>query len=1535
MLVLTISDYVAPAPPNAFAEEDAARFESAYGSYDNISVTRGESPQTSSELLQEIDEYERGIRPGGPDKNVVLIYLSAHGVVNDEGEPCLLLPAHDPLDATTWLPIAKLLEALEQQSESSPYTTVLLLDANRISDAWRMGVVLNSFSNALRQQLAGLPVRNCVVLTAASDWQSATSAPELSATPFGYYAARGLRGEADGEGNDDEVVTLGELAAYLGQHVNAWSTLHRGTAQQPRMLGAERAELRLADVAGSAEIPTAPWKPPIDRQEFQQVFERVGSLERSRVFMSHPHQWAKVQFLLESLDAESLGGAAYATKARNGTLNDLNSTLADLEAQKSPPPDFKPLSLAASGQLAEANPAQGLNEIWTAWLKDPAKTKVPPGYDAAAAFAWAQINQGNGPLARDGLAKTLEFCSVAGAPQGQDYTELAMMRLLAKYVDWQSRALENSATPRRLLAARSRSEQLAAPADPRVHYIVAGSMKKADQNLAAALDRILVGDDDAVYQAEQQLNRIQGADRNGYPAIEQQSKLILRALQARDEAFSSLLHWNRLQIKCARSNSDFRSRSDIQALAEESLDLSRYLDEIIERFPEAPRPADEELLEKLTAKVEAGMNRLRSDYAERVADVTIEDEGSYAQTAIETPCLLSCPIGFDDGRLRLHEHWLERVATVRATNAQAGKSPVAADAQQDLDFLRWLAIEGARPLRSFLADEGDTPSDSQPAERSDTGPVDSDSPEEAIAENLAELGGKIRRILKSTPAVCERLRGQSASAISEQPAATARASLSLADALARRLAPIAGNAMRFRSEEDPTALLQKLDAQSWITWQGHRALDDCWGSVDAVASDSTPYFVGAAAQAADDAERLYPEATFGVAGLRGRLQDTQQIVAGWNPLIAKDLFVAQDGGPYLAHQLDFRGDSKMPSGEVAVYLTDERGAAFSTYSLTALEVRRTGVDMQKGATLDQQMQAEALSQAPVLYANSLFRGHVRQQVFSIGRGVFVDWQRPEPREATVVVRGDSKQVSQIYFVVDCSKSMEIYGDRLKDGREKLRIILDRLVAQGGQFRIGLIVYGRRAGWIEKTPGNYEVKHLDPKIYNGPPGDDVEIVFTPRPLTKQFAADINTFLAKAKPLGETPLYLALMTALENFVDNEAGSRHIVAISDGVDDVTNDPRFPVAKIFTPLNVEQSLAKNPAKIDVIEFGVDLSRLRERDRRRWPAGREAIKNIAQSEGSRGNFRLADDAASLERELLDSLRIDRYRLSLTTQEGESPPPTDWQELGSSTRLPAPIATVDYRVALQAHDVAPASIRIGGGEALQLVYRQPPENRLIFPTYDTEDRRARQPVKASFVDSYVPTAKFQDPIFRVSVQSDDERRFSQRPDIIWAKVESIEQGDPRSYYFFDPDFEPGLPVPMLNLRARNWTGSKFARVELNFVIDDSVMQQPWAAIPKTGSSTLKPRDAVLQVKSEIDGQGCRVVVDEQHLAASQDFPLQIQLDPPPDRIGRTFFDSNRSARHVFYYSVQPANPKLRALTRREIESAGARVIFDRVELSRR
>ena len=148
---------------------------------------------TPEKGLETLNELLKKATPGGPE-NVVLIYLSAHGIVNEKNEPCLLLARSKPEDPKTWLPLAKVLEALREYKKGTSVKKVLVLDCNRMDFNWSWGLLHNSFAERLRELVDKEP--NLVVINSTSPGQIGWAAPELGSSVFGHFFMKGLNGAA-------------------------------------------------------------------------------------------------------------------------------------------------------------------------------------------------------------------------------------------------------------------------------------------------------------------------------------------------------------------------------------------------------------------------------------------------------------------------------------------------------------------------------------------------------------------------------------------------------------------------------------------------------------------------------------------------------------------------------------------------------------------------------------------------------------------------------------------------------------------------------------------------------------------------------------------------------------------------------------------------------------------------------------------------------------------------------------------------------------------------------------------------------------------------------------------------------------------------------------------------------------------------------------------------------------------------------------------------------------------------------------------
>ena len=238
LAALTVTDYRSPLNPNALAAEDLRRFEAAFKGYRNIrfsSAMEGRDGHWKAVLRSQLQRVRAGGPGNGrlfPDNDIVLLFLSAHGVVDSQARPCLLMSGSDPLDERTWIPVLDVVAYVNEFVSSS--RKVLILDSGRIRENWPAGILHNGFADALQVALQEKPVERLFVLNSTRLDQRAHAAPELGGSVFAWFVAAGLRGAADT--NQDKRVKLRELYDYLQNHVDFWVRQNRSERQRPLLI---------------------------------------------------------------------------------------------------------------------------------------------------------------------------------------------------------------------------------------------------------------------------------------------------------------------------------------------------------------------------------------------------------------------------------------------------------------------------------------------------------------------------------------------------------------------------------------------------------------------------------------------------------------------------------------------------------------------------------------------------------------------------------------------------------------------------------------------------------------------------------------------------------------------------------------------------------------------------------------------------------------------------------------------------------------------------------------------------------------------------------------------------------------------------------------------------------------------------------------------------------------------------------------------------------------------------------------------------
>ena len=169
--------------PNSWALEDAQRFADSPGNLAVQSVT-----------LDELANQVKKQPTGGPNRNVVVVYLSGQGVVDENSEPCLIDPATvDPINSQKWLRLEGLLKAVCDARPEARTKKLVLLDCGRIDSDWSLGVLKNDFCGARCRSGSTSQMPGTTVIASAGPGQRSHDAPELGGSVFGCFAARLVR----------------------------------------------------------------------------------------------------------------------------------------------------------------------------------------------------------------------------------------------------------------------------------------------------------------------------------------------------------------------------------------------------------------------------------------------------------------------------------------------------------------------------------------------------------------------------------------------------------------------------------------------------------------------------------------------------------------------------------------------------------------------------------------------------------------------------------------------------------------------------------------------------------------------------------------------------------------------------------------------------------------------------------------------------------------------------------------------------------------------------------------------------------------------------------------------------------------------------------------------------------------------------------------------------------------------------------------------------------------------------------------------
>jgi len=1118
LVALVIADYRSAAiPPNAMAQEDSHWFETLWARQDETGKTRktdigfwGDAGVTRCEGARQCLQHftdrlaDPALRLGGPDTDTVLLYISAHGVVNSQGTPCLLLSDSTPQNEQTWMPLRDLLAAVRacldaREDGIPPAKIILFLDASRTLYCLPLGIVYNAFNEQVAEAVQTLADPRLAVVMAAQGGEVSWPAPEYGRTIFGHFVGRGLSGLVVNQDDDDNIVSLGELADYVSAEVPTWVRTYRAAAQHPQVITtADESTWRAWRVAWSSarsqEVAAATTKltsPPRDiltaAGQLDALWQRYDEVVTEDTAVRAPLELAELQFQLVKAEQLLLAGQAYrgrlATACKN--VEQLLNTLA-VRSRRAGPTELNAPGAAAH---LDANQLQAFDAAWQA-MPDASQWKevaFPRQVVATGLVQWLAARQGhltdltvidNVLALIDKAPATVPFPPAASSEADADKSvtadpanaarpelvEVHFLRMLQKHLDRD--AVLISPAVEEAIRTRCMAEQAATFADPRVHYWVRERVHMADEQRRLAEDRLLVATPRAIEAAAAAWTQLAGPDGGLYTLAEADARELARAYLVRDSAWSRLphlAHW--LMVKAVHrqgaTGDDFRQLTE---LAEQVHQLATLLDSALPTAavgsdPDQLASSIEErsqivrqilpLRDAIAARMDASATDYRATWEEQARKRDRTVGGLWAD-------LLQIPLADArgvPGRMR-GEQRRRFLDLLFASDDTSELGKLAAHAPRDvpageettlLDLLAQVPVHPARALlrRQQLGWEG------EPAEPTLEGNTTRDK-----ILFLAAQSQQLRQLLDAEALFkqAEQWVGKVESDIAtHSDARRQRLNVSRADRLLRAAAGLAQIYAQVASRRSPgpAEVLANLDRHYYFLWHGHRALLDLWSDER---SPQGQFYVRAFEEYCDAAQAAF---TFYERPCQYDGVDLEQIRDGFieqfdarqsaTPAVAGQ---PRDAGASL--ELDVTVDTSVETPPAEPFVTIELPSSSDARrtlpavapTLDDTPARRVGIPLGPSGPafpLQLRLEKDRLGNEVTLLGTGFFRGRARISRITVPNpqlGEEVVIQRQETPLPTVRVTGASEKKAAIMFVVDCSYSMSY---PLKDEGSRLRV----------------------------------------------------------------------------------------------------------------------------------------------------------------------------------------------------------------------------------------------------------------------------------------------------------------------------------------------------------------------------------------------------------------------------------------------------------------------------------------------------------------
>lgn len=1480
VLLATVTDYAWPVDPNAWASEDAERLRLLHRQ--SLQLLDLSPDWRSSELaLKRLDADLAALTASRSLGDAVVFYFSMHSAVDSEGKPYLLPAEASPLDSATWLPVSAVLDRISAALPRRVHKLVLL-DSNRTGTNWRIGQLHNTFAQRLSAVVDPERHPNLVVVNSTAPDQAGWSSPALGGSAFGYFVARGLAGAADTVaaasdtepapnreaaaargGNGDGQVSVTELVDYLNGQLAGWCTAHQLPIQHVQRTPAASRDFSVAwslpsraarQLEQGLALDTARSVSPTD---LDTLWRRLGELPRQLLLAVAPEALNELEHRLLWLEKLSAAGSAYQQQAvRERTrldrrLSDMARQLAASETRRSPVALRR--ALLRQPVVLGGSPPPSLRLAVTLGT-------ITADQLESAERQWNELIAGVDAQRLQATAAQLQTIAAAGE-NGGSIDDAQFLRLLQRYQtldrwsrrDALAKILELRATADRLAVMRLPEGQQ----DIRSTPWVAPLLMQADQQRLIAEDLLLAGQATAAARIDDQL----AAASSAYAAASDRLVQIAAAIALRDDAAQRLPAvaeaWADIPSQfAADAASAGESSGGAEADPIPTLVLPALLDcvTLSQQLDAVPAAAEATGVPFLTTAAQLRQTLRQIDARLERWLVTLGDETT-ERPWLQLRAALSLPfLPWQQRRdlRQLHDRIAQsQVADYQSAVATtAGSDAFAWERRGDRPApLVWATLDRplSWPVHPAVLISGPENTGADPT--STAGLV----PAESSVARIEQLGYIVRNALGHWTDGAAMDRWNDPVTAADDTAVAAR--------WQRRALPL----VAARPQHAPLQSRWREDLQRLLVWHADRQLTAFLGSPGANSGgpQRSPFFDSACSRCLDWVDELGPQSAAlqrEVAQIRNR-QIVRRLAARTGlstsadtsplPQDAQEFAIAVTVAPQDGPELP---PDAFPSGLPSVWVQTAQRQIVTQAATVPLPLpapQTFELAPRPGASGQERDSSGPLTpgaedgdtaaiDTPRLTALTTFRGNEFDQAFVVNRlqGTTISYRPHRYRASTITLLGQQKKRASVMFVLDCSQSMSepLASETASDSaRSKLDVakgalvqMLDELSQQEGT-RVGVIFFGHRIAWTRSAP---------PRLSRSPgagaelpeglmPSRDVETLL---PLGRFDTGGVLRRLDVVQAWGQTPLNQAIVEATAAFASDDPDTeKSIIVITDGRDyqftpsrsDIRQPPR-------TTLN-DALRAGQQAGVPIYLLGFGLE----------PAERALAEADFQqlAEATGGAATTVDDAGELMRQLRARLSLGSYSVQgnrEVTQHPGHPPSVTAVLNGTVTVDPREFAGETFELNFGS---ASQSFPLAGGEALR-IRLSADGNRFLPIPFDWQFPQTIELVSGAsqqrspyVLRAHRPLRQGQRAIFPISIQSTRDA-VTRRPAESWLAVTPIVDGvedREQRYWFYDVNYEPHQPVPLLQWEADHWpTGASSARLEFWCKFERSV---PFAEYP--------------------------------------------------------------------------------------------------------